>query len=62
MPAYNAGVIGPDGFYEAYFESEELRLPAGTWAISAGGSWYTGDDCGDELHSLSASATVVIEP
>lgn len=49
-------------FYEAYFDSPELRLPAGTWTISAGGGWYTGGDCGDELHSLSASVTVDVEP
>lgn len=49
-------------FYEAYYASPELRLPAGTWTISAGGGWYTGDDCGDQLHSLNASVTVVVEP
>ena len=65
-PFAKSGGYSPDEplapFYEAYFESEELRLPAGTWTISAAGSWYTGDDCGDELHSLSASVTVVVEP
>lgn len=49
-------------FYAAYFGSPELRLPAGTWTISAGGSWYIGDCGPGEAHSLSASATVVVEP
>jgi hypothetical protein len=64
-PLAKSGGFSPDEplapFYEAYFASPELRLPAGTWTISAGGSWYIGD-CGDELHSLSASVTVVVEP
>jgi hypothetical protein len=49
-------------FFLDYFDSEELRLPAGTWTISAGGGWYSGADCGDQLHSLSTSVTVVVEP
>ena len=64
-PFEKSGGYSPDEplapFYEAYFDSAELRLPAGTWTISAGGSWYIGD-CGDELHELSASVTVVVEP
>ena len=65
-PLEKSGGYSPDEplapFYEAYFDSTELRLPAGTWTISAGGSWYTGSDCGDQLHSLSTSVTVVVEP
>lgn len=64
-PFAKSGGYSPDeplaSFYEAYFDSSDLRLPAGTWTITAGGSWYVGD-CGDELHQLSASVTVVIEP
>lgn len=64
-PFAKSGGYSPDeplaSFYEAYFDSSELRLPAGTWTITAGGSWYVGD-CGDELHDLSASVRVVIEP
>jgi hypothetical protein len=64
-PLEKSGGFSPDEplapFYEAYFDSPDLRLPAGTWTISAGGSWYIGD-CGDELHDLSASVTVVVEP
>ena len=49
-------------FYISYFASPDLRLPAGTWTITAGGGWYVAD-CGvGELHSLSASVTVVVEP
>ena len=65
-PLAKSGGYSPDEplapFYEAYFDSPELRLPAGTWTISAGGGWYTGGDCGDGLHSLSATVTVVVEP
>jgi hypothetical protein len=49
-------------FYEAYFASRELRLPAGTWTIAAAGTWYSGDDCGHVPHDLGASVTVVVEP
>ena len=65
-PLVKSGGFSPDEplapFYEAYFASPELRLPPGTWTISAGGSWYTGGDCGDVLHSLGASVTVVVVP
>lgn len=65
-PFAKSGGFSPDEplapFYEAYFDSSELRLPAGKWTITAGGGWYTGEDCGDELHSLSTSVTVVVEP
>ena len=47
--------------YRSYFSSQELRLPAGTWEISAGGTIYIGD-CGDELHEPTASVTVIVEP
>lgn len=66
VPFAKSGGYSPDealaAFYAAYFDMEELRLPAGTWTISAGGGWSIGADCGDELHSLSASVTVVVEP
>lgn len=48
-------------FHRSYFASDVLRLPAGKWRIGAGGSLYV-DDCGDELHALSASVTVLVEP
>lgn len=48
-------------FYRSYLGDPELRLPAGTWTISAGTTFYVGD-CGDELHELTASVTVVVEP
>lgn len=51
-----------DAFAEAYFAQPELRLPAGTWTIGAGTSFYTGADCGDELHSLTTEVTITVEP
>lgn len=51
-----------DAFAEAYFAQPELRLPAGTWTIGAGTSFYAGADCGDELHSLSTEVTITVEP
>ena len=48
-------------FYRSYFSSQELRLPAGMWTISDGGTIYIGD-CGDELHEPTASVTVIVEP
>lgn len=65
-PFAKSGGYSPDEplapFYEAYFADPELRLPAGTWTISAGAGFYTGADCGDVQHSLGASVTVVVEP
>jgi hypothetical protein len=51
-----------NAFAEAYLAHPELRLPAGTWTIGAGTSFYTGADCGDELHSLSTEVTITVEP
>jgi len=65
-PFSKSGGYGEDDplapFYRTYFDMPELRLPAGTWTISAGGGFSTGADCGDEPHELSTSVTVVIEP
>ncbi len=61
----SGGYSGDDpyaDFYRAYFATDELRLPAGTWTISAGGGWYSGADCGDVLHSLETSVTIEVEP
>lgn len=49
-------------FAAAYFAQPELRLPAGTWTIGAGTSFYVGADCGDQLHSLSVDVTITVEP
>lgn len=63
-PLAKSGGYSPDEplapFYVGYFASTDLRLPAGTWTITAGGSWFVGD-CGGELHELSTSVTVVVE-
>lgn len=67
-PFEKSGGFGEDeplaSFYRAYFADPELRLPAGTWRIFAGGGFYEGADCGDAFpyHSLSASLTIVVEP
>ena len=49
-------------FYESYFRSPDLRLPAGTWQIWVGASFATGADCGSEPHNLSAGVTITVEP
>jgi hypothetical protein len=49
-------------FYRAYFASPELRLPAGTWTISAVASFLGSADCDGPQHGLNASVTVVVEP
>jgi hypothetical protein len=46
-------------FYSEYTSSDELRLPAGTWTITAGAEIGT---CGGEYHGLQASVTVRVEP
>lgn len=46
-------------FYRAYLSSDELRLPAGSWTITAVGSIGA---CGYESHELWASVTVEVEP
>lgn len=48
-------------FYRSYFASPELRLPAGTWTITAHVSLSIGD-CGEDIHDLSTSIMVVVEP
>ena len=57
-----SGFGGPDSvndLYRAYIASDELRLPAGSWTITAVGSIGA---CGDEYHELWASVTVEVEP
>ena len=49
-------------FYRAYFASSELRLPAGTWTISAVASFLGSADCDGPQHALNASVSVVVEP
>jgi hypothetical protein len=66
-PFTKSGGFGDDdpfkAFYESYFASPDLRLPAGTWTITAGAGFGTGADCGDaQGHSLSASVTIVVVP
>jgi hypothetical protein len=49
-------------FYRAYFASPELRLPAGTWTISAVAKFLGSATCDGPEHALSASVTVIVEP
>jgi hypothetical protein len=49
-------------FYRAYFASPELRLPAGTWTISAVANFLGSADCDGPQHTLNASVKVVVEP
>jgi hypothetical protein len=49
-------------FYRAYFASPELRLPAGTWTISAVANFLGSADCDGPEHGLNASVRVVVEP
>jgi hypothetical protein len=50
------------GFFRAYFASPELRLPAGTWTISAVANFLGSADCDGPEHALNASVTVAVEP
>lgn len=57
----------PDGdpmadFYDAYFSSRELRLPAGTWTISAQTTVYPTGLCDRSPDRLLASVTIEVEP
>jgi hypothetical protein len=64
LPFVKSGGFGEDplaDFYRAYFASPELRLPAGSWTIEAGASFFIGA-CGGAGHRLNASVTVVVEP
>lgn len=55
----SGGPYTSDEFYRAYLSSDELRLPAGSWTITAVGSIGA---CGYESHELWASVTVEVEP
>lgn len=65
LPFVKSGGFGGEDpladFYRAYFASPELRLPAGSWTIEAGASFFIGA-CGGADHRLNASVTVVVEP
>ena len=52
----------PDAaFYEAFFRDPELRLPVGTWEITAHASFSEGD-CGPNPHDLSAPIRIEVTP
>jgi hypothetical protein len=47
---------------EAYAADPELRLPAGTWRLTATLYGYLGGDCRGAVLDLSVGVTVVVEP
>lgn len=49
-------------FWRAYFSSPDLRLPSGTWTISAQTTIYPNPDCDGRPTELSVSLKVGIEP
>lgn len=56
VPFSKAGSPG-DGFDRAWYEDPVLRLPVGTWRITAGLDAYlgTGNACGAERHQLTVT-------
>lgn len=58
QPYEKSGGYDPDrpyaDFYDAFFADPELRLPAGTWRITAYSEFYLGE-CGGESVELKAS-------
>lgn len=51
----------PDGvFYRDWVQDPELRLPAGTWLITAYSEFAVGSDCAGPLVSLQASLLIVV--
>lgn len=49
-------------FWRAFFEGPDIRLPAGTWEITAVTSFNNGPDCSGSGQNLSASLVVTVEP
>jgi hypothetical protein len=47
-------------FWRAFFADKPLRLPAGTWRITASLRAKLTPDCSGPLHSLDASVTFVV--
>jgi hypothetical protein len=49
-------------FYKAYFAEPQLRLPAGTWQLTAAADFWTGGTCGAEAHRFAAIVTIQVLP
>jgi hypothetical protein len=64
QPFVKSGQISDDpatGFDRAWFQDSMLKLPAGTWAISAVFDAYLGG-CGLEHHLLKATVEIEVTP
>lgn len=62
VPFSKSGGFAADGpnadFYRQYFETPELRLPAGVWRVYARSNFIVGGDCVGERIDLTASITI----
>ena len=51
----------PDAaFWNSFFRDPELRLPAGTWRVTARASFFVGDDCSGRPRDLAATITLEV--
>lgn len=50
-----------DAFYEAFFAAPDIRLPPGTWDVSARASFSEGD-CGGPMHEMTTTARILVLP
>jgi hypothetical protein len=46
-------------FYEAFFAAPDIRLPPGTWDVSARASFSEGE-CGGPTHDMTTTARIVV--
>jgi hypothetical protein len=52
----------PDAaFYRSFFDGPEVRLPPGTWDISARAA-FTEGECGGPAHDMTATARILVVP
>jgi hypothetical protein len=49
-------------FYKAYFDDPVVRLPAGTWKLTAATEFATGEGCTPPWHRFRLEMTIVVEP
>ena len=53
---------GPDAaFYDVFFTGPEIRLPPGTWDVSAR-AWFSEGECGGPMHDMTTTARIVVRP
>lgn len=48
-------------FYEAFFAAPDIRLPAGTWDVSAR-ALFAENECGGPGHDMTATARITVLP